>query len=260
MKKLPSFFIGHGSPMNAIEDNLITKSWSSLGDKLTNLKAILVISAHWCSESSLLTSQQFNKTIHDFYGFPQKLMEFKYLSNGSIGVANDIQKVLATKEINVELVSNVWGIDHGVWSILTHAFPNPQVPILQLSIQQNKPLNWYFEFGKAIGQLREDNILILGSGNIVHNLNKLDWYHKNSGYDWAVNFDKYIIKLIKNRNYEQIINYKDFGEDAVLSVPTLEHFLPLLYVLGLAHGDEEIKIFNQIYEYGSLSMTSLKIG
>lgn len=260
MQKIPSFFLGHGSPMNAIENNLITTSWANLGMEIGKPQAILVISAHWYSEDLLLTAQQFNTTIHDFYGFPAQLMEYEYSSKGSKTLAHDIQKILTTNNIGVNLVNNVWGLDHGVWSILVHMLPNPQIPILQLSIPQNKPLQWYFDCGKALRLLREDNILIIGSGNIVHNLSKLDWYQRNSGYKWAIAFDQHISQLINDRNFEQILQYADLGDNAALAVPTLEHFLPLLYILGLAEDDDEIKLFNQSYEYGSLSMTSIRVG
>lgn len=251
---MPAMFIGHGSPMNAIEDNYITGSWQNLGKSLPKPKAILVISAHWYVPTTALTYQEKNKTIHDFYGFPEKLATYDYPSNSSKEIAKDIGNVLGN---DIELLENTWGLDHGAWSVLTHIYPNPDMPILQLSIDLTKPANWHFELGQKLAQLRKDGIMIIGSGNIVHNLGLLSWHKPDFGYDWALEFDNKVVDLIKNKDFESLCNYLQLTTSSLMAVPTPEHYLPLLYILGAMLPEDEIMIFNQVYQYGSLSMTSV---
>ncbi len=256
--KMPSVFIGHGSPMNALEKNLITKSWQELGQQLSPAKAILVISAHWYISELAITTQVHNQTIHDFYGFPQELATYNYLSIGSPELAQQITEILGT-QYQVKQVNNQWGLDHGAWSILTHMYPQATMPILQLSIDKTKSPQWHYELGVKLRKLREQGVLILASGNIVHNLGELNWHAPTNGYSWAIEFDQQIINTIIERRFDDVVNYLQFGGCARLSVPTPEHFLPLLYILGLADEEDKLRIFNQNYQYGGLSMTSLII-
>lgn len=253
---MPALFIGHGSPMNALEDNNITKSWQQLGKSLEKPRAILFISAHWYTPMSAISAQNNNQTIHDFFGFPEQLVNYQYPSKGSIEIAKEIQQLLS-KEIT--LINDTWGLDHGVWSILIHMYPHPEMPILQLSIDATKPALWHYELGKKLYKLRENGIMLIGSGNIVHNLGALSWHKPNYGNDWAVEFDIEITNNILSRNFDPIINYHSLTKSALLSVPTPEHFLPLLYILGSSNEYDKISVFNQEYQYGSLSMTSILI-
>lgn len=256
--KMPSIFIGHGSPMNALEKNSITKSWQELGQQLPPAQAILVISAHWYISELAITAQAHNQTIHDFYGFPQELATYDYPSVGSPELAQQITEILGN-QYQVKQVNNQWGLDHGAWSILTHIYPQPTMPILQLSIDKTKNPQWHYELGIRLRKLREQGVLILASGNIVHNLGQLNWHAPNSGHPWAIEFDQQISNAIIERRFNDVINYVQFGSSARLSVPTPEHFLPLLYILGLADEEDNLQIFNQSYQYGGLSMTSLII-
>lgn len=253
---MPSLFIGHGSPMNAIEENNITKSWNILGKTLPKPRAILVISAHWYIPKTQLTYQDINTTIHDFFGFPEALANYDYKSFSSKEIATSIKNSLSDS-IDIELSENTWGLDHGAWSILTHIYPTPDMPILQLSIDLTKPPIWHFELGQKLAPLRQQGIMIIGSGNIVHNLGVLSWHKPDSAYDWATEFDKLVINQINKREFEPLTNYLSLSPSAMMAVPTPEHYLPLLYILGTVQDNENIKIFNQIYQYGSLSMTSI---
>lgn len=255
-KNMPALFIGHGSPMNALEDNAITDSWKQLGKDLPQPRAILVISAHWYVPITAITSQDKNITIHDFYGFPQELATYDYESNGSKFIAEEIKSVLAADE-EINLLENTWGLDHGAWSVLTHMYTKPAMPILQLSINMTKPAEWHFEVGKKLAKLRKNGVMLLGSGNIVHNLGIMSWHKPDYGYDWAYEFDAKVIELIKSRNLEPLTNYLKLTSSALNAAPTPEHYLPLLYILGAMISDDEIIIFNQKYQYGSLSMTSV---
>lgn len=253
---MPALFVGHGSPMNALENNKFSQLWKTLGKEITKPRAILVISAHWYVTKTSITGNMQNKTIHDFYGFPHELATFEYLSIGSSELAKSIQEQLAPE---VPAYIDYWGLDHGAWSILTHMYPNPNMPILQLSIDSSKPPEYHFFIGQKLRKLREDGILIIASGNIVHNLSVLSWQQKNYGYDWAIKFDEQVIKLINERKFDLLNNYISLSS-ALMAVPTPEHFLPLLYILGMINDTDEITIFNQDYQYGSLSMTSVKVG
>lgn len=247
-------FIGHGSPMNALEENPITKSWQELGKTLPKPKAILAISAHWYVPYLAVSSREINDTIHDFYGFPPQLANFDYPSRGSIELANNIIETLDLADEQISSNSE-WGIDHGVWSILTHMYPKLEIPVIQLSIDSRKAPLWHYQLGQKLQKFAQGDILILCSGNIVHNLRLLDWHMANTGYDWAVESDKVLVDLITNGEIDKLCNYNILSENMKLAIPTLEHFLPILYALG-AYGTGKIEIFNQTYSYGSLSMTS----
>jgi 4,5-DOPA dioxygenase extradiol len=252
---MTTLFIGHGSPMNALEINHITKSWQNLGKTLAKPRAILAISAHWYVPYLAISNNKVNHTIHDFYGFPPQLTNFDYPSNGSPEFTAEIIQALNDFKDGEIIRATDWGLDHGVWSILTHIYPNLEVPIVQLSIDSTKPPLWHYQLGQKLHKLSESGILILCSGNIVHNLSQLNWKSPDNGSRWAIKSDLQLTELITVREIEKLCDYNSLGNDVRLAIPTPEHFLPVLYALG-ASGDERIEIFNQVYSYGSLSMTS----
>lgn len=256
MQTMPILFLGHGSPMNALENNPCTQVWQNLATTLPKARAILVISAHWYTNSpTAITAQAQNQTIHDFYGFPPQLANYDYPSLGSIEIAEEIANTLKP-EAHIEVVKNKWGLDHGVWSILTHIYPHPDMPILQLSIDARQNAEYHYNLGKQLAQLRQDSILIIASGNIVHNLGIMNWHKPNVGYDWAIEFDKKIIASIQNNDIAELTNYLALTPMAKSAVPTPDHYLPLLYIVGASDPQDKLTIFNQEYQYGSLSMTS----
>ncbi len=252
---MTTLFIGHGSPMNALEVNSITKNWQNLGKTLAKPRAILAISAHWYVPYLAISNNKINHTIHDFYGFPPQLTNFDYPSNGSPEFTTEIIQALDDFTDGEIIRATDWGLDHGVWSILTHIYPNPEVPIVQLSIDSTKPPLWHYQLGQKLHKLSQSGVLILCSGNIVHNLSQLNWKNPDSGSEWAIKSDLQLTELISARKIEKLCGYNSLGNDVRLAIPTPEHFLPVLYALG-ASGDEHIEVFNQVYSYGSLSMTS----
>lgn len=251
MDKMPVVFIGHGSPTNAIENNMFTENWKKISRGIPKPKAILAISAHWFTSGTKIMDELHPKMIYDMYGFPKELYQIVYNSNGSPDLAHLIKKLIS-KETNYD---NSWGYDHGTWSILKHMYPNCDIPVLQLSVDNTAPPEVHFQIGKELKSLRENGVLIFGSGNIVHNLRKLDWSMEN-GYDWAYEFDDYIKNKILNKDFVNVVNYINAGSSADLSVPTPDHFYPLLYVLGAADESDEVAIYNNFSQMGSLSMTS----
>lgn len=253
--KMPAIFFGHGSPMNALENNTITQEWQKLGQTLPKPDAILAISAHWYIPMTAITAQNTNQTIHDFFGFPQELTNYDYCSQGSSEIAQCIADSLA--EYKIQITQDKWGLDHGVWSILTHMYPKPEMPILQLSIDLTKPPQWHYELGQQLNKLRTQGIMIIGSGNIVHNLGMLSWHKPQYGADWTCEFDQLIVKNIQERNSDNLINYYNLSQYSTSSVPTPEHYLPLLYIVGASDSADKLTVFNQEYHYGSLSMTSI---
>jgi len=244
---MPTIFIGHGSPMNAIEDNEYTRKWKEIGEKLERPKAILSISAHWFTNGTYTSNEKNPRTIYDMYGFPKELYEIKYDSPGCPELADKISEKLGIK------IDNSWGIDHGTWSVLHHMYPNRDIPVFQISVDGNKSPREHYELGEKLKSLRDEGVLIFGSGNVVHNLRLVD-YNEKGGYDFAVDFDEKIKGDILSGNHENIINFKDYGESASLSVPTMDHFAPLLYVLGASDGKGEV--LTSGYELGSISMAS----
>lgn len=248
-------FVGHGNPMYAIEENGFTQNWRKIGETLPKPKAILVISAHWETVGTFVTAMPNPRTIHDFYGFPQALFDVNYNPPGSPELAKEISaKVRQTKvELDFE-----WGLDHGTWSVLRHIFPKADVPIIQLSLDRTKPASWHYELSKELQFLRNEDVLIIGSGNIVHNLRLIN-FRNNSGSDWANSANETLKKLILGNDHESLVNYQTLGEEVRFAVPTPEHFLPLLYVLGLKTEGEKIEVFNDVVELNSISMTSFLI-
>ena len=248
--KMPLLFAGHGSPMNAIETNSFTKTWRDLGRRIPRPEAILSVSAHWVTRGSRTSDEENPRIVYDMFGFPRELYEKKYPAKGAPSIAGRLAELLPDQVIN----DSDWGIDHGTWSVLCHMFPKADIPVIQLSLDQNLTAREHFDLGHRISPLREEGVLILGSGNIVHNLALVDW-NKGDGYPWAYEFDEYIEKNILEGRYEKVIHYPDAGESQKKSFYTTEHFLPLLYVLGAAGKEDTIQVFNKECLMGSISMT-----
>jgi len=256
--KMPVVFVGHGSPMNAIEDNTFTQSLSHLTKELPLPKAILVISAHWLSAGTWVTKMANPRTIHDFYGFPQELFDVQYPAPGDPELAKHIQKLSSRPQIHAD--ENAWGLDHGTWAILRKMYPSAQVPVLQLSIDMSEPASFHFELGKTLKSLRQQGVLILGSGNIVHNLRRVDWNQPLQGADWAIEFDQWVKKQLQNRDFKSLT--EDFMNTTAgrWSVPTPDHYLPMLYVLGAADENETLDFQYEGYDMGSISMRGFSFG
>ena len=258
--KMPLIFVGHGSPMNAIEDNEFTKNFRRIASEIEKPKVIICISAHWVTEGTKITAMKNPKTIYDFYGFPPELYEIKYPAKGDVKLAKKINELFSS--INASLDTE-WGLDHGTWSVLRHMYPKADVPVVQISIDYHKDSLFHFNLAKKLSILRERGVLIIGSGNIVHNLGMIDFENietHNFGYDWARKIQRIVNENILNNNFEALINYEKQDSNFRLAIPTPEHFLPLLYILGLKEENEKIEIWNDVLVGGSLSMTSIKIG
>lgn len=249
-KRMPVLFVGHGSPMNAIEDNEYVRTWKEIAKKIPKPEAILCISAHWVTSGTRINDQEKPRIVYDMYGFPQELYNVKYDANGSNRLAYETISYI-NRAVKID---NSWGIDHGVWSVLCNMYPEADIPIYQLSIDDNISAETHFDIGKDIGILREKGVLIIGSGNVVHNLSKVKWTMEE-GYPWALEFDNFIMENIKNKNYENVVHYEKAGNSSKLAFLTTEHFYPLLYVLGAVGKNDKLSIFNNSCTMGSLSMT-----
>lgn len=254
--KMPLLFVGHGNPMNAIEDNEYSSKWKTLGVELPKPQAILCVSAHWETRGTFVTAMQKPKTIHDFGGFPQELFNVEYPANGNPVLAKQVKDEI--KKTDVQLDEN-WGLDHGCWSVIKRMYPNADVPVLQLSIDYTKPAQYHYDLAKELASLRNKGVLIVGSGNMVHNLGMVNWRNPNGGYDWADEINTTFKKLIETNNHKELINYTSLGKSAELAIPTPEHYLPLIYIMGLKEEKENVSFFNDKTMMGSLSMTSVKI-
>ena len=252
MTKMPVIFVGHGSPMNAIEDNEYSRTWRSLANMIPRPELIISISAHWYTKGTKLMNEEQPRTIYDMYGFPKELYEIVYDSPGSPKMAK-VAKDLISKETEYD---NSWGIDHGTWSVLVHMYPDRDIPVFQISIDAQAPAETHYKIGKELKSLREKGVLIFGTGNIVHNLRLVDWHKGSKGFDWAYEFDEYIYENIIEKNYGNILRYDELGDVAKLAVPTPDHFYPLLYTLGAVDGEDKVSTFNKSCELGSLTMTS----
>jgi 4,5-DOPA dioxygenase extradiol len=251
MPTQPTIFFGHGSPMNALETNEFTTSWKNTVVGFAKPDAILVISAHWQTSGTFITGGEKFETIHDFGGFTQELFDMQYPATGNKKLASEIAQKL---ELNI---NNNRGLDHGVWSVLAHIYPQADVPVLQLSLDVNKTPQEHFDLGQKLAYLREKNVMILGSGNIVHNLGLIDWAGQQQN-NWAGEFNQKIVSGIESRQFDIAINYNQFGDIATRSVPTNEHYLPLLYVLGASNPEDKLEIFNNKVVMGALTMTCVK--
>ncbi|MBB5635463.1 4,5-DOPA dioxygenase extradiol [Pedobacter cryoconitis] len=255
---MPVLFIGHGSPMNGIEDNEFSLKWAEIGRTIPVPKAVIVVSAHWFTKGTAVTAMNFPKTIHDFGGFPQALFDVEYAAPGSPLLAAETAKLIASTEV---VLDHDWGLDHGAWTVLQHMFPKADIPVLQLSIDYTKDPKSHYEIAAELYQLRKKGVLILGSGNMVHNLRMLNWEMINGGgYDWALEVNDKFKTLIMNKEHQPLLTYQNLGKAAMLAIPTPEHYLPLLYTLGLQNDKEQVSVFNDKAVGGSLTMTSVRIG
>ncbi len=258
--KMPVLFLGHGSPMNAIEENEFVKGFRKIGDTIPRPNAILCISAHWETRGTFVTAMEEPKTLHDFGGFPKELYEVQYPAPGSPALALETKKTITKTEVGLDAK---WGLDHGSWSVVKHLYPNADVPIIQLSLDHFKGPQYHFDLAKELAPMRKKGILIVGSGNIVHNLRLLAWNKLNEagfGFDWALEANENIKKYLLNYEIGKLIDYKSSGKAFELAIPTPEHFLPLLYTAALRNTDEAINVFNDKAVGGSLTMTSFNIG
>jgi 4,5-DOPA dioxygenase extradiol len=253
---MPAIFFGHGSPMNTLESNRYTQTWRRLGEAVGKPKAVLSISAHWYTRGTAVTAMERPKTIHDFYGFPQELFDVQYPAPGDPALAARVRELLAPVEVGLD---QSWGLDHGTWSVLKHAFPDADVPVIQLSIDGTQPAAFHHALGARLAPLRDEGVLIAGSGNVVHNLGVM---RRNGGspYDWAVRFNDYVRDAIATGHYGRLIEYEQAGQDARMAVPTPEHYLPLLYVLGAQQSEESASFAVDGLELGSLGMLSVAVG
>jgi 4,5-DOPA dioxygenase extradiol len=255
VKRMPALFIGHGSPMNAIEQNVFHQEWQRLGRELPKPKAILCVSAHWMTPGTRVTAMELPKTIYDFYGFPQALYDAKYPAPGAPKLAQQTADLVTSAKVMQDLD---WGLDHGTWSVLLPMFPMADIPVFQLSLDMNAAPARHFEIGKELSALRNQGVLIIGSGNMVHNLGRMQW--SDVAYDWAQEFDLWCKDQIQTGDMQPLVDYHKKGLMAQLSIPTAEHYLPLLYVLGLKEESEPLCWFNEQVTMGSISMRSLMIG
>ena len=257
-ERLPAIFFGHGNPMNAVTTNRYTQAWQRIGGQITRPKAILSISAHWFVPGTGITVSTSPRTIHDFGGFPRELYQVRYPAPGDPDLARRVQEMLSPLPVEPD---DSWGLDHGTWSVLTHVYPDADVPVVQLSIDERQPGAFHFEVGKRLAPLREEGILIVGSGNLVHNLHAYAWgRHMPDPYDWAVRFETEAKQRMLAGEYKSLINYERLGPEAILSVPTPDHYLPMLYVLGACQQGERIQFPVEGVDGGSISMLAVQIG
>lgn len=256
-KKMPVLFIGHGSPMNAVLNNSYTEAISKSIENIPKPEAILVISAHWETNGTFITSSDSPEQIYDFYGFPEEFYNLKYKPSGSQKYAEMVAQELKDSKVTL---TEKWGLDHGAWSVLTHMYPKADIPVFQMSLNRLGDEQHHYNLGRKLSKLRKKGILIIGSGDIVHNLRIMDYDMNANQFEWASEFDNYICDAIVNRKHENIISYQKLGESAQLSVPTKEHYLPLLYIAGLQEESDEVKFIYKGIQHSSMSMTSIQIG
>lgn len=259
-KKMPVLFIGHGSPMNGIENNEFSAYWEKLGKELPVPRAVLVISAHWLTKGTHVTAMPFPSTIHDFGGFPDELFAVQYPVPGDPELAKETQQLITSTNVGL---NHDWGLDHGAWSVVKRMYPEAKIPVLQLSIDYSKPASYHYELAKEITALRKKGVLIIGSGNMVHNLRMVAWNKfdvPNYGYDWAIEMHELFKAKIKDGDHQALIQYEKLSASARLAVPTPDHYYPLMYTLGLQDKKEEPFFFNDKLVAGSLNMTSVKFG
>lgn len=257
MTAMPALFIGHGSPMNTLERNDFTEAWRSMGQRLPRPRALLVVSAHWFFGATAVTAMPRPRTIHDFYGFPEKLFEFEYPAVGAPDVAGEI--VEAVKPTWCGLDHDQWGLDHGTWSVLAHLYPQAEVPVVQLSINALKPLDYHLELGRKLASLRDRGIMVVGSGNVVHNLRRVQWDKPNAAFDWAERFDDAVTRQLAEAPQDilRVTEHPDYEA----AVPTPDHFIPLLYVAGMAMEQQSgLQALVRGYAMGSLSMSCFGLG
>ncbi|RFM26160.1 4,5-DOPA-extradiol-dioxygenase [Deminuibacter soli] len=257
-KAMPVLFVGHGSPMNGIEHNMFSDKWATLAQTIPVPAAVLVISAHWFTQGTKITAMEQPPTIHDFGGFPKALFDVQYPAPGNPQLAADTAAGIASAKVEL---SHDWGLDHGTWTVVRHMYPQANIPVLQLSIDYTKDAARHYELARELYHLRSKGVLIIGSGNMVHNLRMLSWEMINGGgYDWAIEINEVFKQHISTHNHADLIHYSRLGTPGKLAIPTPEHYLPLLYTLGLQSARDEISFFNDEAVGGSLTMTSVQIG
>ena len=255
---LPALFFGHGNPLNAISTNAYTNAWNAIGNAVPRPRSILAISAHWYVPGTGVTVSTAPRTIHDFGGFPRELYRVQYPAPGDPALARRVQAMLAPLPVTLD---DGWGLDHGTWSVLKHVYPAADIPIVQLSIDEARPASFHFEIGRKLASLRAEGVLIVGSGNIVHNLHTYAWgRHEPEPYDWAVRFEAEARGLIASGDHIPLVAYETLGRDAMLSIPTPDHYLPLLYVVGTRQGGDRISFPVEGVDGGSISMLSVRVG
>ena len=255
--RMPVIFFGHGTPMNTLARNRYTEAWRRLGQAMPRPRAILCVSAHWYTHGTGVTAMERPETIHDFYGFPQALFDVQYPAPGDPALAARVRDLLQPVDVDLD---QTWGLDHGTWSVLVHAFPDAGVPVVQLSIDGMQPPRFHYELGRRLAPLRDEGVLVIGSGNVVHNLRVLDRRDDAPGFDWAVRFNDRVRNALAARDHDALIDYAAGGEDAALAVPTPEHYLPLLYIAALQGEDEPISFPVDGIDKGSLGMLTAVAG
>ena len=255
---VPAVFFGHGNPMNALGSNAYTEAWRQMGAEIPRPKAILSISAHWYVPGTGVTVATAPRTIHDFGGFPAELYQVRYPAPGDPELAKRVQQILAPLDVQLD---SSWGLDHGTWSVLRHVYPAADIPVVQISIDESKPASFHFEIGRKLALLREEGVLIAGSGNLVHNLHTYAWgRHPRDPYDWAVRFEDAARQMILAGDHKPLVGYETLGPDAALSIPTPDHYLPLLYVLATAQANDAVHFPVEGVDDRSISMLSVQIG
>jgi 4,5-DOPA dioxygenase extradiol len=257
--KMPVFFLGHGSPMNAIEENEFVLGFRNIAKEIPKPNAILCISAHWETKGTFVTAMEKPTTIHDFGGFPKALFDVQYPAPGSPDLARETKELITKTKV---VLDDKWGLDHGAWSVIKHLYPNADIPVIQMSLDYNQTPQYHYELAQQIKSLREKGVLIIGSGNMVHNLGMVSWnrLNENFGFDWAIEANEKMKKFILNSDHKSLINFRSQGKAFDLAIPTPEHYLPLLYSLALKDEKDNIKLFNDEAVAGALTMTSVKIG
>lgn len=254
---MPAIFVGHGNPMNAISQNSYTAGWAAIGESIPRPRAVLSVSAHWYIPGCAVTVSQMPRTIHDFGGFPPELYAAQYPAPGSPELARRVKDLLSPLEVALD---ESWGLDHGTWSVLTHIFPRADIPVVQLAIDERQPPLFHHELGKRLAPLREEGVLVVGSGNLVHNLHYAWGKDGVHAYDWAVRFEQRVREILLAGDDAPLVAYEGLGRDALLSVPTPDHYLPLLYILGLRRDDEPVSFPVEGVDGGSVSMLAVRIG
>lgn len=257
---MPMFFIGHGSPMNGIEDNVFSQHWKKLANEIPTPTAVICISAHWLTKGTHITAMSHPKTIHDFGGFPEELYQVNYPAPGDELLAATAKELVTKTPIGLD---HEWGLDHGTWTVVRHIYPKANIPVLQISIDYAKPASYHYELAKELAALRKKGVLIIGSGNMVHNLGMVAWEkirEPEYGYDWAIEMNGLFKKNILEKNHQALIDYEKMGKAAQLAIPTPDHYYPLLYILGMQGEKETISFFNDKVIAGSLTMTSVRVG
>lgn len=256
--RMPAIFFGHGNPMNAIGNNAYTQAWARLGEAFPRPTAVLAVSAHWYLPGTSVTAMAAPRTIHDFGGFPQALYDVEYPAPGSAALAGRVQELLAPMSVHRD---ERWGLDHGTWSVFVHVYPDADVPIVQLSIDETQPAAVHYSIGKRLASLRDEGVLVIGSGNVVHNLQAYAWgIPQTEPLDWAVRFEHRVRDAIATGDDGALVDYEELGTDAMLSAPTPDHFLPLLYVLGTRQPDDSVAFPIDGFDGGSISMLAVKLG